>query len=186
MYRCVAVGIVAAAILVTAPGASAGPSIRVQYDRLHDAATKAFGKRVVGRDIVRYGMPVERPASMSADHPAAEVRPATLAELRKSMARMELWLHPPQPDTSNVTAPQGAVTTQSGGGGVPAELETIAQCESGGDYTAVNSSSGAYGKYQILPSTSAAYGCDMATPAGQDACAVAIYAGGAGRSQWVC
>ena len=71
-------------------------------------------------------------------------------------------------------------------GGVPAELERIAQCESNGDYGAVNPSSGARGKFQILPSTAAAHGCDLSTPAGQDACAVKIWAGGAGRGQWVC
>jgi hypothetical protein len=61
----------------------------------------------------------------------------------------------------------------------------IVSCESGGDYGAVNPSSGAYGAYQILPSTSAAYGCDMSSPAGQDACAAEIYAA-EGSSPWSC
>ena len=39
-----------------------------------------------------------------------------------------------------------------------------------------NASSGATGRYQITPSTAANYGCSLATPAGQDACAQAIYA----------
>jgi hypothetical protein len=80
----------------------------------------------------------------------------------------------PAPTTSSVA---------SSTAGMPPE--SIAQCESGGSYTAVNPSSGAYGKWQILPSTSAAYGCDMSSPAGQDACAASIYAD-VGSSAWSC
>lgn len=60
----------------------------------------------------------------------------------------------------------------------------IVQCESGGDYSAQNPS-GAYGAYQIMPSTAASYGCDLSTPAGQDACAAEIYAT-EGASPWSC
>jgi hypothetical protein len=60
----------------------------------------------------------------------------------------------------------------------------ITQCESGGDYYAQNPS-GAYGAYQIMPGTAAAYGCDLSYPAGQDACAAEIYAN-EGASAWVC
>ena len=73
---------------------------------------------------------------------------------------------------------------------VPAELEAIAQCESGGDYSAVNGSSRAGGKYQFLPSTWASVGGEGlpqdASPAEQDRLAVKLYANGAGRSHWVC
>jgi muramidase (phage lysozyme) len=62
-------------------------------------------------------------------------------------------------------------------------------CESGGNYSAVNPSSGAGGAYQILPSTWAAYGGtglpQDAPPAVQDAIAAKIYAAG-GPSQWSC
>lgn len=75
-----------------------------------------------------------------------------------------------------------SVPTASAGYSVPSY---IVACESGGDYGAVNPSSGAYGAYQILPSTSAAYGCDMSSPAGQDACAGEIYAD-VGSSAWSC
>jgi muramidase (phage lysozyme) len=51
--------------------------------------------------------------------------------------------------------------------------------ESGTNYSTgasnTNPSSGATGRYQILPSTAAAYGCSLTTPAGQDACAQTIY-----------
>ena len=66
---------------------------------------------------------------------------------------------------------------------------SIVMCESGGNYRAVNPSSGAGGAYQILPSTWAAYGGtglpQDAPPAEQDAIAAKIYAAG-GASQWSC
>lgn len=91
----------------------------------------------------------------------------------------------PEPTFADPTA--GVEAT--GGGGIPAELETIAQCESGGDYSALNPS-GAGGKYQIMPETWAAHGGSGnpqdAAPAEQDRIALLIWDGGAGRSQWVC
>jgi Transglycosylase-like domain len=76
--------------------------------------------------------------------------------------------------------------TSSHGYSIPA---SIVMCESGGNYRAVNPSSGAGGAYQILPSTWAAYGGtglpQNAPPAEQDAIAAKIYAT-AGPSQWSC
>jgi peptidoglycan hydrolase-like protein with peptidoglycan-binding domain len=66
---------------------------------------------------------------------------------------------------------------------------SIVQCESDGDWGAVNSSSGAGGAYQILPSTWAAYGGsgspEDASPAEQSAIAARIYAT-QGPSAWTC
>jgi hypothetical protein len=65
----------------------------------------------------------------------------------------------------------------------------IVACESGGDYGALNPSSGAGGAYQILPSTWRAYGGagqpQTAPPAEQDRIAAQIWAT-AGPSAWVC
>jgi hypothetical protein len=84
---------------------------------------------------------------------------------------------------------RGGAPTSSGashGYSIPAY---IVMCESGGNYSAVNPSSGAGGAYQILPSTWAAYGGSglpqNAPPAEQDAIAAKIYAAG-GPSQWSC
>jgi peptidoglycan hydrolase-like protein with peptidoglycan-binding domain len=50
---------------------------------------------------------------------------------------------------------QDSASSSSGGYVIPA---SIVQCESGGDYSAVDPTSGAGGAYQILPSTWQAYG----------------------------
>lgn len=115
---------------------------------------------------------------------ASAVSAGNNAELRsKAKKRREAHARAKAHARWHVQQRQGSASQS--GSNVPAELERIAQCESGGSYTARNPS-GAYGKYQIMPSTAAAYGCNLSTAGGQDACAVRIYAGGAGRSQWVC
>jgi hypothetical protein len=79
-----------------------------------------------------------------------------------------------------------SATASSSGYSIPT---SIVMCESGGNYRAVNPSTGAGGAYQILPSTWAAYGGtglpQNAAPAEQDAIAARIYAS-AGPSQWSC
>ncbi|MGI8864916.1 MAG: transglycosylase family protein [Solirubrobacteraceae bacterium] len=65
----------------------------------------------------------------------------------------------------------------------------IVQCESGGNYSAVNPQSGAGGAYQIIPSTWQAYGGQGlpqdAPKAEQDRIAAQIYAR-QGSSAWSC
>ena len=67
--------------------------------------------------------------------------------------------------------------------------EAIVMCESGGNWDAVNPSSGAGGAYQILPSTWALYGGEGkpqdASPAEQSAIAAQIWAD-SGPGAWVC
>jgi septal ring factor EnvC (AmiA/AmiB activator) len=74
--------------------------------------------------------------------------------------------------------------------GGPYSIPTyIVMCESGGDYGAVNPSSGAGGAYQILPSTWELYGGQgepqSASKAEQDRIAAEIWAD-SGPSAWVC
>jgi hypothetical protein len=80
----------------------------------------------------------------------------------------------------------GSASSSSGGYAIPAG---IVQCESGGNYSAVNPTSGAGGAYQILPSTWRAYGGrgrpQDASPAEQGAVASRIYAT-QGPSAWTC
>jgi hypothetical protein len=89
---------------------------------------------------------------------------------------------PPLPAALPTTAPASSTeSTATGGYTIP---DYIVQCESGGDYNAQNAS-GAYGAYQIMPDTASNYGCDLSSPAGQDACAADIYAD-VGTSAWDC
>ncbi len=79
-----------------------------------------------------------------------------------------------------------ASSSRSTGYAIPA---SIVQCESGGNYHAVNPTSGAGGAYQILPSTWRAYGGQglpqNAPKAEQDRIAARIWAQD-GPSAWVC
>lgn len=83
-------------------------------------------------------------------------------------------------------APAASAAAASGGYTIPS---SIVQCESGGNYSAVNPSSGAGGAYQILPSTWQAYGGQGlpqdASPAEQGRIASEIYAS-QGASAWSC
>lgn len=94
---------------------------------------------------------------------AAEARAATEAEAEEEVGR---WL-----------------------GGPYSIPSYIVMCESGGDYGAINPSSGAGGAYQILPSTWELYGGQgepqNAPKAEQDRIAAEIYAD-SGGSAWVC
>jgi len=87
------------------------------------------------------------------------------------------------PDSSGS---QNSASSSTGGYAVPA---SIVQCESGGDYSAVNPTSGAGGAYQILPSTWQQYGGQGlpqdASPADQDAIAAKIWSA-QGSSAWTC
>jgi septal ring factor EnvC (AmiA/AmiB activator) len=94
---------------------------------------------------------------------AAEAREATEAEAEEEVGR---WL------------------------GGPYSIPTyIVMCESGGNYGALNPSSGAGGAYQILPSTWELYGGEglphLAPKAEQDRIAAEIWAD-SGGSAWVC
>jgi septal ring factor EnvC (AmiA/AmiB activator) len=84
---------------------------------------------------------------------------------------------------------QDAADTVGGWMGDWAIPEAIVMCESGGNFHAVNPSSGAGGAYQILPSTWELYGGhglpQNASPAEQSAIAAQIWAD-SGPGAWVC
>ncbi len=96
----------------------------------------------------------------------------------------------PEPPHSDPEPEAPAVysTGACGGGYLP--TCAIMLCESGGNLTAYNASSGASGKWQIIESTWAGHGgyaeARDAPEAVQDERAAEIWAGGAGRSQWEC
>lgn len=137
------------------------------YEHAYEKVAKEFGRRAPGRNIVKVGV--------------AGGRPASDAQVVASLAVLERMLAP-APSTSS-TAAWNAPAASAGAAGVPA-----CASESGTNYSTgpsnTNPSSGATGRYQILPSTAAAYGCSLSTPAGQDACAQTIYAH-QGAGAWV-
>jgi hypothetical protein len=128
-------------------------------------------------------------AVASAQTPARPTRVAPVSHARRGRRTKphRKAIRRPRP-ASHHTAPATATAypSSSGGYSIPA---SIVMCESGGNYGAVNPTTGAGGAYQILPSTWAAYGGtglpQDAPPAEQDAIAARIYAT-AGPSQWSC
>jgi len=115
----------------------------------------------------------------------AAARTASLATLK---ARIGTWVS----DIEAAEAASRAAAEEEVGrwlGGPYSIPSYIVMCESGGDYGAVNPSSGAGGAYQILPSTWALYGGEGepqdAPKEEQDRIAAEIWAD-SGGSAWVC
>ena len=163
------------AVVALAPGVAAAkaptPAHARTYERVYKEVTHKLGPRVPGRNIVKDGVSAHRAA--------------TDAETVASLTVLERMLAPvTTPSSAASAAPSSAVTgSTAGASGVPAcASESGTNYSTGGSNT--NASSGATGRYQILPSTAAAHGCSMATAAGQDACAQTIYEH-QGASAWV-
>ena len=119
----------------------------------------------------------------------ADARAAQVAALDQLQTQMAGWSDRVQRlERISAAEADAAVATWPGGGdwAIP---EAIVICESGGNYGALNPSSGAGGAYQILPSTWHAYGGKglphQASPAEQDAIAAQIWAD-SGPGAWVC
>ncbi|HEX6227865.1 MAG TPA: transglycosylase family protein [Solirubrobacterales bacterium] len=115
----------------------------------------------------------------------AAARQAGLAELK---SRIGGWVS----DIEEAEAASRASAEETVGrwlGGPYSIPAYIVMCESGGDYGALNPSSGAGGAYQILPSTWALYGGrgapHEASKAEQDRIAAEIWSD-SGGSAWVC
>ncbi|MGB7587876.1 MAG: transglycosylase family protein [Solirubrobacterales bacterium] len=115
----------------------------------------------------------------------AAARSASLSTLK---SRIGGWVN----DIEQAEAASRAAAEETVGrwlGGPYAIPTYIVMCESGGNYSAVNPSSGAGGAYQILPSTWQLYGGSGApqgaSKAEQDRIAAEIWAD-SGGSAWVC
>jgi uncharacterized membrane protein YgcG len=159
---------------------SSGPNVARLQRAMHIRATRRFDRRTK-RTVLRF----QRKHHLLVD---AIVGPLTWDTL--------FHITPPpttttssssySSSTSASSSTTGSSYSSSGGYSIPS---SIVQCESGGSYSAVNSSSGAGGAYQIMPSTWAAYGGhglpQDAPKAEQDRIAAEIYAG-QGSSAWSC
>ncbi len=131
-------------------------------------------------------------ARMAAERQAAAVasaradQAASLSELEKQVGG---WTEEVE-RLERVPAPEAEAEVASWSGfGEWAIPEAIVMCESGGNFSALNPSSGAGGAYQILPSTWELYGGKglphEASPAEQHRIAALIWAD-SGPSAWVC
>lgn len=123
-------------------------------------------------------------------HAVEAARSAALATLKSEIGT---WVSEIQAakaaEAERISAAEAETTVERWLGG-PYSIPTyIVMCESGGNYAAVNGSSGAGGAYQILPSTWKLYGGqgapEDAPKAEQDRIAGEIWAD-SGPSAWVC
>lgn len=155
--------VAAAAVPAVAAAKPTTPAHRHAYEHVYHKVAKQLGARVPGRNIVSDGMP-------SGHRPTDAQTMSSLTVLQRMLA--------PAASGAGVSG-----ATAAGASGVPAcASESGTNYSTGPDNT--NPSSGATGRYQILPSTAQAYGCDLSTAAGQDACAQVIYEH-QGASAWV-
>jgi hypothetical protein len=163
-----------AAGALAVPGAAYADSLTKQTNHLRAEVVAEFGKRAPGRNIVRWGVLGRDGTTRPANH-------AELITYRDVLVRM---LAPPAPGPMGTPASAASSSGAASAGSLPA---CTWQPESGGNWSAVNSSSGAGGYYQILPSTWAAYGGtgspQSASPAEQTAIAEKIWAS-QGSSAW--
>lgn len=180
--------------LASADMADCPRKLERQYTRQYHKVAKMHGTRAPGRNIRRYGVLWR---SRYRGKMIKTVFDATCGEIRRSKRQLVKLTRsapyptlirtagpPPQPPANVETA---GVTGVYNGWAIP---ESIVMCESGGTNQPPNSAS-ASGYYQIIYSTWHAYGgttehAYLASKAEQDRVAAAIWAGGAGRSQWDC
>jgi Transglycosylase-like domain len=144
-------------------------------------AAGALFASAAGAGAVASAHPPEQPART-----LAFVRPSRSNRTKLHSNLLSIARRPAHRQVRHVRHAAHASSGASHGFSIPV---SIVMCESGGNYRAVNASTGAGGAYQIMPSTWAAYGGSglpqNAPPAEQDAIAAKIYAT-AGPGQWSC
>lgn len=156
------------------------------YERAYHADQRIEGRTAPGRNIIRDGL--------------ASGRAVTDADVMASLAVLQRAIAPPPapapvpvavtaaPVAAPVAAAPASYAASYSGGSSGALPSCTWVPESGGNWSAYNASSGAGGRYQILPSTWQAYGGtgspQTASPAEQTTVAQRVYAG-QGPSAWV-
>jgi hypothetical protein len=160
---------------IAAASPSTAPICKRAYG-VRQAVKKKQGNRAPGRNICRRGVKTKTGSREATTHQKA-VYLRQLIRLNTPAASPYLSRTAVPP-----AQPPGGALTASVRGNLPACTWVP---ESGGDYHAYNPSSGAAGKYQIIPSTWAAFGGTryapsalQATPAQQDMIAARIAADG--------
>lgn len=169
----------AAAFLVAPDSAAADKAncpkkLERTYSANWHKVRKHVSKRAPGRNIRRDGVRFRGVTFV-----------ATCGELRRSRHQLKKLLRAPSLMYSTAVAPAqppAGVKTDFNMASLPS---CTWQPESGGNYNAYNPSSGAYGKYQVIPSTWQAHCSDLGRdPAGQEECAARVYAA-QGSGAWV-
>jgi len=144
----------------------------------------AFDQRVAAARDQISAVRANAEARAAAFDAARQQQAAALASLRSQVAGWEQQVQHLQ--AVSAAQAQQTVGNWLGNWAIP---QAIVMCESGGNFRAVNPSSGAGGAYQILPSTWRLYGGQGqpqdASPQQQSAIAAQIWAD-SGPGAWVC
>jgi hypothetical protein len=119
------------------------PAYEKRYLEVREKLVDRVGRRQAGRNIVVDGF----------QEKDGDVVPASREEVLASIKTMKVTLNPPEPEPEPAAVTSSTATGYTGGA---AASSATAQCESGGDYTAVNPA-GYYGAYQFDQSTWDAY-----------------------------
>jgi peptidoglycan hydrolase CwlO-like protein len=119
---------------------------------------------------------------------ARAAQQSALATLRSRMSSWTAEVRQLQQAAAQQGDPAATVEQWFDGFSIP---KAIVMCESGGNYNALNPSSGAGGAYQMLPETYKGLGGKYAAPqlapkSEQDRLAAKLWNNGAGRGNWEC
>lgn len=154
-------------------------------DELHQRALAYDERLAAARDEIA-GVRETAQASAAELQSVSASREASLSQLRADIGDWVAEVQEARAAASEAEAEEEVGRWLGGPYSIPTY---IVMCESGGNYSALNASSGAGGAYQIIPSTWALYGGQgqpqNAPKAEQDRIAAEIWAD-SGPSAWVC
>jgi hypothetical protein len=152
------------------------------------AAAQAEVNRLAAARAQAAQVRAEAAAKAAAARRAQAAAQSSLSDLRSRIAGWTAQVAELQRALGQGGSAAGAVQQWFGDFAIP---NSIVMCESGGNYGAVNPTSGAGGAYQMLPSTYKGLGGKYAAPQlapkwEQDRLAAKLWAGGQGAGNWEC
>ncbi len=152
------------------------------------AAAQAEVDRLAAARAQAAQIRVEAVAKAATAHRAQASAQSALSDLRSRMAGWTAQVARLQAAMGQAGSAAGTVQQWFGDFAIPT---SVVMCESGGNYNALNPSSGAGGAYQMLPSTyqglGGKYGSPNTAPKWeQDRLAAKLWAGGNGAGNWEC
>lgn len=162
-------------------------ALATSVDRIADLKAQAEAE-VAALDAARSRITSVRAAAEASAAQFSSLAASRQGEIGQLKSDIEGWEQQIQrQEAVSAAEAEEQVSVELGG---PYSIPTyIVMCESGGNYAALNPSSGAGGAYQIMPATWEAYGGtglpNEASKAEQDRIAALIYAD-SGTAPWVC